>query len=150
MTLTEMLAVFAGASPVLLLLIGAILKRRTDRAINEKTEAEALVAEATADKVKAETDSFFLANAVKLVDEFKKNQAEKDAMYTEKIATNHEKISALTARIIRMEEGFTRLRATLATHGVWDATALIDLRALKPDYPEPPRLPQSLEQEDDL
>lgn len=148
MKIQEILAIVGAISPVLLLVIGALLKRRADKAVEEKTRAEAVVAEATANRTRAETDSIFLTNAVKLVDEFKKNQAEKDAIYTEKLATSKEKIAGLESRVNRMEEGFSRLRAALATHGVWDAAALVDLRATKPEYPQPPPLPESLEEPD--
>lgn len=145
MTSDDLLKLMGAVSPVLLLVIGAWLKRRSDKAIDAKTNADAQVSRVTADKVKAETDSYFLQNAVRLVDEFKKYQAEKDEMTAEKIATGKEKIATLETRVSRMEESFSRLRAVLATHGVWDANALVDLRVTRPDYPEPPRLPETLE-----
>jgi peptidoglycan hydrolase CwlO-like protein len=145
MSLDDFLKLLGGLSPVLLLLIGAWLKKRADRAINDKAKADAELSRMTAEKVKAETDSLFLANAAKLVDEFRQQQAEKDALTADKLATSREKITTLESRVVRMEESFSRLRAVLATHGVWDANALVDLRRAQPTYPEPPRLPENLE-----
>lgn len=148
MAIDNFLRVLGALSPVLLLVLGAWLKKRADRAINAKNQADAMVSEVTAAKVKAETDTLFLSNAVKLVDEFKKNQAEKDELTAERIAASAEKAQGLEQRIVRMEERFSRLRAILATHGIWDASALIDLRIVRPDYPEPPRLPDPEPPED--
>lgn len=145
MSLDDFLKTLGALSPVLLLVIGAWLKKRSDQAMNLKAEADAEVSRMTADKVKAETDSLFLANAVKLVDEFRQQQAEKDAVAADKMATSREKIVSLESRVNRMEESFSRLRAVLATHGVWDANAIVDLRRITPEYPEPPRLPEKLD-----
>lgn len=146
MTLDDFLKFLGGISPVLLLVIGAWLKRRADRAINDKTHADAELLRTTADKVKAETDTLFLSNAAKLVEEFRRQQAEKDELTADRLATSREKISTLETRVVRMEDSFSRLRAVLATHGVWDANALVDLRrTIDAKYPEPPRLPETLE-----
>lgn len=142
MTLTNVLAILGALSPVLLLLLGAYVKRRLDQATVNKTEAETDVAEATALKVSAEHEGVVLANAKLLIAEARMVQAEKDAI-------KDERISQLNVRVNRMEERFTRMRAALATHGVWDASALVDLRAIKPEYPAPPPVPTEIVQDDD-
>lgn len=134
MTVGDFLTVIGAISPVILLVLGAYFKRRLDAATAEKTEAEADVAQATAQKVSAESDSLVLSNAKLLIAEARAVQAEKDAI-------KDERISQLNVRVNRMEERFGRMRAALATHGVWDAAALIDLRTIKPEYPEPPVVP---------
>lgn len=142
MTLTSMLAIIGAISPILLLILGAYLKRRLDQAAANKTDAEADVASMTAMKIGAEHDSVVLANAKLLIAEARAVQAEKDAI-------KDERITQLNSRVGRMEERFSRMRAALATHGVWDAAALIDLRQIKPEYPEPPPVPREPASDDD-
>lgn len=141
MTLTNVLAILGAVSPVLLLLLGAYVKRRLDQATVVKTEAEADVQQATALKVSAEHEGVVLANAKLLIAEARAVQAEKDAI-------KDERISQLNSRVGKMEERFTRMRAALATHGVWDAAALVDLRTMKPEYPEPPVVSHEAAEED--
>jgi hypothetical protein len=156
--LATVLTVFGAISPVLLVVVTAILKRRGDRAIEAKTHAEAKVAHALEQKTFAEAKvqmaveqktrqeaaGFVLDHATRLVDEFREYQMEKDALASQKQAVAESEINNLKGRVSRMEDVLTRMRVVIATHGVWDAAALIDLRNSKPDYPEPPPLPKSI------
>lgn len=134
MTRTEWLAWVGAVSPFVLLIGGWMVNRRLQVANAAKTAAEARLAEAQTDKTDAEVQSAIIANTKALLAEARTVQAEKDAI-------NQERISTLVERVDRMENRFQSLRTALATHGVWDAAALIDLRAIKPQYPEPPPFP---------
>ncbi len=134
MKVADILTIMGAISPILLLVLGALFKRKLDKATEVKTHAEADVQQATALKVDAERESVVLANAKLLIAEARAVQAEKDAI-------KDERITQLNTRVGRMEDRFNRMRAALATHGVWDATALVDLRSMKPEYPEPPHVP---------
>lgn len=131
----------SGISPILVLLLGAWLKRALDKATVDKTGADAEAARASAAKTRAESDSIVLASARALIEQAKAQQAERDAHAAEKAAVSEERIRTLTNRLNRMEDHFARMRSALATHGVWDASALVDLREHKPDYPSPPPFP---------
>lgn len=141
-TLDGFLKVLGASTPVLLLVLTAVLKRRHDRAMADKTDAEAHLSRVTADKTRQETAGFVLDQAARLVDEFREYQAEKDIMAAEKIAASEGKLQVLSERVGRMEEYFSRLRAALATHGTWDAAALVQLREIHDDYPDPPGIPK--------
>lgn len=132
-----------AASPFLLLLGGWIVNRRMQRASAGQAEAEARLAQAAADKTGADVQTVILANTKELLAEARAVQAEKDAI-------KDERISQLTGRVGRMESRFENLRTALATHGVWDAAALIDLRQVKgDDYPPPPPFPHPRHSDDD-
>jgi len=135
------LAWIGALSPIILLGLGAYFKRALDRATVAKTRAEAQERLAAAGKTRAESESIVLANTKALIEQAKAQQLERDAMSSEKLAVAQVQIKGLTGRVGRMEEHFTRLRAALATHGVWDSAALVDLREIKPEYPEPPDIP---------
>lgn len=134
MTLDELLKWLGALSPFLLLAVGWIVNRRLTHASAEKAAAEARLADAHADKANVDVQNIIIANTKELLAEARAVQAEKDAV-------KDERISQLTGRVGRMEGRFEALRAALATHGVWDAAALIDLRTDKPDYPPPPPFP---------
>lgn len=142
MTGDELLRWIGSVMPFVLLIGGWLVNKRLQRANAEKVAAEARLAEANADKTDAEVQSAIIANTKALLAEARLVQAEKDAV-------NQEKIAALMGRVGRMENRFDSLRTALATHGVWDAAALIDLRAHKPNYPEPPPWPPSGHHHDD-
>lgn len=137
MNVDDLLKLLGALSPFLLLGGGFLVNRRINAANAAKTAAEARLAEATADKTDADVQSAIIANTKNLLTEARLVQAEKDAV-------KDERISVLVDRVGRMENRFESLRAVLATHGVWDAAALVDLRAHKPDYPEPPPFPPGI------
>lgn len=145
MTLNEALQILGAMSPILLIVIAAVLKRRLDKAQADKTKAEARVQLATEDKTRQEAAGLVLDHASRLIKEFREYQAEKDGLAAERIAVAEARGRSIEERISRMEEAFSRLRAVLATHGVWDAAALVDLRHTHKDYPSPPPLPKSLD-----
>lgn len=135
------LAALGAASPFLLLVGGWLVNRRLQRATAERTAAEAdrtaaeaRLAEANAEKASMDVQGVILANTKSLLAEARVVQTEKDAIA-------QERLSVLTDRTNRLESRFEALRTALATHGVWDAAALIDLRAVNPEYPEPPPFP---------
>lgn len=134
MTTDDLLKALGAASPFLLLIGGWLINRRVQRANAAKTDAEARLAEANADKASIDVQQVILANTKSLLAEARGVQEMKDAIA-------QERISVLTQRTSRLEGRFEALRTALATHGVWDAAALIDLRAVKADYPEPPPFP---------
>lgn len=134
MTADQLLQTLGAVSPFLLLIGGYLFNKRLRRAEADKTAAEARLAAASADKTDADIQGAIIANTKALLAEARTVQAEKDAM-------NQERVNTLVGRVGRMENRFENLRTALATHGVWDAAALIDLRAQKPDYPDPPPFP---------
>ncbi len=134
MTSDDILKLIGAASPVILLVGGWLINRRLQRANAAKAAAEARLAEAGVDKAATDVQSTIIANTKALLAEARTVQAEKDAIA-------QERIKVLTERTGRLEGRFESLRVALATHGVWDAAALIDLRAVHPKYPEPPPFP---------
>lgn len=145
MTLGDALQTLGVLSPILLVIMGAVLKRRLDRATAEKTLAEARVQEAQEGKTRQESAGLVIDHASRLISEFRVYQAEKDKLNAERLAVAEARGKSMEERMSRMEESFSRLRAVLATHGVWDAAALVELRRTSDNYPEPPPLPQSLD-----
>lgn len=142
MTLDLFLKWVGGLSPFLLLAGGWLVNRRVTAANAAKAVAEAKLTEANIDKTAMDVQATILANTKSLLAEARTVQAEKDAVKDERIAV-------LTGRVGRMEGRFEMLRTVMATHGVWDATALVDLRGIKPDYPAPPPIPQDHPVDDD-
>lgn len=134
MNAAQILAALGAASPFLLLIGGWLINRKLQQANAGKAAAEARLAEANAEKVSIDVQAVILANTKNLLTEQRVVQTEKDAIA-------QERISVLTDRTNRLEGRFEALRTALATHGVWDAAALIDLRTVKPDYPDPPPFP---------
>jgi hypothetical protein len=149
MTLGDALQILGGVSPVLLVVMGGVLKRRLDRATAEKTFAEARAQDAQEDKTRQEAAGLVVDYASRLVNEFRVYQAEKDKLNAERLAAAEQRGRSIDERMNRMEEAFSRLRAVLATHGVWDAAALVELRQIHKEYPEPPPLPQSINKIDE-
>lgn len=145
MTLQGALAILSGVSPLLLIVVGWFLKRRLDDATANRTNAEAGVQKAVEDKTSQEAAGLVITHATQLIEQFKDYQAERDKLAAERIAAGEADRASLSWRVSRMEESFSRLRALLAAHGIWDATALVELRQANKDYPEPPPLPQSIE-----
>ena len=145
MKLTDALSIVGAVSPILLVVLAAVLKRRIDRATADKTLAEARVQEATEYKTRQETAGLVVDHASRLINEFRAYQSEKDTLAAERLSAAEARGRSVEERMSRMEESFSRLRAVLATHGVWDTAALVELRHTHKDYPEPPPLPQSLD-----
>lgn len=141
---STILAILGGISPILLVVVTAYMKRRGDEAIAAKTDAEARVQDALVVKTRQETAGFVIDHAARLVDEFREYQTEKDQLAAEKVAAAGAEIRNLKGRVGAMEDAFNRLRTVMATHGVWDAAALVELRTTREDFPEPPPLPKSL------
>lgn len=131
MTADDTLKWLAALLPFIVLAGGWVVNRRITRANADKTAAEARLAEASIDRAATDVQATILANTKALLDEARAVQAEKDAIKGERIAT-------LIERVNRVENRFENLRTVLATHGIWDAAALVDLRETKPDYPAPP------------
>ncbi len=144
MQITTVLQIVGAASPFVLLIVGAVLKRRLDAAQADKTKAEAHVQDAIEAKTRQEAAGLVIDHASKLIDEFREYQSEKDKLAAERLAAEETRSSLIEKRMARMEEAFSSLRAVLATHGVWDAAALVELRHVRKDYPAPPPLPDSL------
>lgn len=136
MTSDDLLKLIGSVSPFVLLVGGWLVNRRLQRSNAAKAAAEAKLAEASADKASIDVQAVILANTKSLLAEARGVQAEKDAIAQERIAV-------LTQRTTRLESRFESLRTALATHGIWDAAALIDLRTSKPDYPSPPPFPRA-------
>lgn len=134
MNTTQALAWLGGISPFAAIGGGYLVNRRIQRANAAKTLAEARLAESNANKTDTDIQSTIIANTRTLLAEARTVQAEKDAI-------KDERIGSLVGRVKRMEDRFDAMRTALATHGVWDAAALIDLRQEKPDYPGPPPWP---------
>src|SRR4051812_5027401 len=130
MKASDALQIAGVLSPFLLIALGAVLKRRIDRATAEKTIAEARVQTAQEDKTRQEAAGLVVDYASRLISEFRVYQAEKDKLAAERLSAAEARGISMEERMSRMEEAFSRLRAVLATHGVWDAAALIDLRRI--------------------
>lgn len=137
MSADDLLKWSGGILPFVVLLGGWLVNRQLNRANAEKTQAEARLAEANVDRAATDVQATILANTKSLLDEARALQNEKDAIKGERIAT-------LVERVNKVENRFEALRTILASHGIWDATALVDLRETKPDYPEPPPLDKYL------
>lgn len=136
MNADEILKWIGAVAPFLLLGGGYLVNRRLQRANAAKAAAEARLAEAGADKTQVDVQAAIINNTKLLLAEARAVQMEKDAVKDERIAM-------LTGRTSRLESRFEALRTALATHGVWDAAALVDLRDMKPDYPAPPPFPMT-------
>lgn len=145
-TVDGLLKILGALSPIILLLMTAVLKRRYDRALAAKTEAETSVQQAVTEKTRAEIGTIVIDQASRLVDEFKELQNAKDQLAAERQAASDARLSVLGERVNRMEEYFARLRAALAVHGTWDAAALVELKERHPDYPSPPTIPDTVEE----
>lgn len=142
MTSDEILKWLGATLPFVVLFGGWVVNRHIQKANAAKTEAEARLAEAGVDKAAVDVQHVILANTKELLAEARAVQAEKDAV-------KDERITQLTGRVGSMERRFESLRTSLATHGVWDAAALIELRDQRPDYPEPPPFPGRARHHDD-
>jgi hypothetical protein len=142
MAVDDILKWLGALSPFLLLAGGWAINRRLQRANAEKVAAEARLADANVDRANVDVQNLIIANTKELLAEARAVQNEKDAI-------KDERIGQLTGRVNRMESRFEALRTALATHGVWDAAALIDLRTAKPDYPPPPPFPRGSHPDDD-
>lgn len=141
LTLTNVLAVVAAVSPILLLVIGKRLTTKVEESSSRKADAEARKTDADAARELIAEARQIMADKEALAEAKIERVRAEAAVQVERVMAKADREAIETkARLSRLEFDLSRLQHTLAVHIPWDVEAWSRIRLMDPNFPEPPAI----------